>query len=108
MRFVKFILPMFLYILVTGNPVKDSDTSVKIPWELHADDDTLLNSGSISLQFVRSDSVDNKGVLISVDQRVSNIKQEFYDWAYSYIKRADGGDQDFNKLITQLNGLRVQ
>lgn len=103
----KHVVPMFLYLIVTGNPTKDSETSVKIPYELRNDDNSVIQKGSVSLQFLRSDATDEKGATLSVDERVSNIKQQFYDWGYSYLKRAESGDSDFNKLITQLNGLRV-
>ena len=98
---------LFGYIVITGDPTRDSDTSVAIPWEYRDDADTVLNSGKASFQFLRADATDDKGNPLTSDDRAANLKQQFYDWAISYVKRAEGGDNDFLKIITQLNGMRV-
>lgn len=90
-----------LYMIISESPTRDSDTSVKVPWELRNDDkDTLISKGNSSFQFVRSDKA-------SSNDRVEQVKAQFIEFATSYVKRAEAGDEDFNKLLTELTGLRV-
>lgn len=102
LKYLLFLTSVFaLYIIVSENPTRDSDTSVKVPWELRDDGkEGLISKGNASFQFTRSDKATS-------DDRVAEVKAQFVEWATSYVKRAEAGDEDFNKLLAELNGLRV-
>lgn len=103
--------PLSTQIRVTNVEI-NSKTAVRLYWEMvdvFASSTVVVETGSVSLQFIPFDAVDPDTKLpYTQDQRVDELKSQFVDFASNYISRYRGGLGDFPKYVQLLNGLTVE
>jgi hypothetical protein len=91
---------------VSGDLENLPNGAVKIPYTLKKDG-AEIRSGTTGLMYVPTSKLDDRGVLLTQDERVDDIKRQFADWARSEIDKVAVAELDRSKLATVMNGLVV-
>lgn len=87
---------------------RNSRTSIKINWDLTSDAGALVESGSVSLQFVGIGDINPAtGTTYTKQERLQAVKDQFVDFAGSYLKRYNSGESDFDGHVQKLVGFTV-
>lgn len=105
----KLISSLFVFYVVVTGASDNSPTSVQVDYELRNNDsgDVLVHSGSVSLQYIRSDAKDVSDRTLTSEERIALVRNQFTEFATSLIRRSRAAIVDKDSLKTGLVGLTI-